>query len=287
MDNTGAVADHIAYDSFGHVISQTAPSLLTRYLYTGREYEIETGLYYYRARFYDPTLGKFIQRDPIGFGDGTNQYEYVGSNPVKFVDPSGLASVSFSKHSGYFNKRLQGAVGQAIVLAHVDFVCNACRSRNGRMRYKIENVTVSIRAIILIDEAAFRNGRKPGGESLPRVFGHEEQHVKQIENYYNRIQGKIRRTVDISTIARKEGKPAYYDRGQCEERARRLAQKLEHQIKSRYSKGFYNNVGHAEDPDPPPGSPGEAQGFDPETDPVKVGNWGKDKPAGTSLTKIR
>ncbi len=54
VDHTGAAVDHIAYDSFGHVISQTAPSLLTRYLYTGREYEIETGLYYYLARFYDP-----------------------------------------------------------------------------------------------------------------------------------------------------------------------------------------------------------------------------------------
>ncbi len=90
VDHAGAVADHIAYDSFGNVISQTAPSLLTRYLYTGREYEIETGLYYYRARFYDPTLGKFIQRDPIGFADGTNRYEYVGSSPIHFIDWNGL-----------------------------------------------------------------------------------------------------------------------------------------------------------------------------------------------------
>ncbi len=90
VDHTGAAVDHIAYDSFGHVISQTAPSLLTRYLYTGRELDPETGLMYYRARFYDPTLGKFIQRDPIGFADGTNWYEYVGSSPVNWIDISGL-----------------------------------------------------------------------------------------------------------------------------------------------------------------------------------------------------
>ncbi len=47
------------------MISQTAPSLLTRYLYTGRELDPETGLMYYRARFYDPTLGKFIQREVV------------------------------------------------------------------------------------------------------------------------------------------------------------------------------------------------------------------------------
>ncbi len=94
VDHAGAVADHIAYDSFGNVISQTAPSLLTRYLYTGREYEIETGLYYYRARFYDPTLGKFIQRDSIGFADGTNEYEYVHSRPISSIDPLGTITVS-------------------------------------------------------------------------------------------------------------------------------------------------------------------------------------------------
>lgn len=42
---------------------------------------------------YHPTLGTFIERDPIGYGDGMNLYEYVGSNPVNFVDPMGLASV--------------------------------------------------------------------------------------------------------------------------------------------------------------------------------------------------
>ncbi len=78
------------------MISQTASSLLTRYLYTGRELDTETGLMYYRARFYDPTLGKFIQRDPIGFADGTNWYEYVGSNPVEFFDPFGFEKRGFT-----------------------------------------------------------------------------------------------------------------------------------------------------------------------------------------------
>ena len=61
-----------------------------RYLYTGREWEPETGLYYYRARHYDPTLGRFLQPDPIGYADGLNMYEYVGSDPVSFTDPLGL-----------------------------------------------------------------------------------------------------------------------------------------------------------------------------------------------------
>ena len=47
------------------------------------------GFYYYRARFYDPSLGRFIQRDPLGFADGFNYYAYVGNNPLSFSDPFG------------------------------------------------------------------------------------------------------------------------------------------------------------------------------------------------------
>ncbi len=49
----------------------------------------ETGLYYYRARYYDPTVGRFISEDPIGFGGGINFYAYVRNDPVILTDPLG------------------------------------------------------------------------------------------------------------------------------------------------------------------------------------------------------
>ena len=58
-------------------------------LYTSRELDVETGLYYYRARYYDADMGTFIGRDPIGYRGGINLYEYCGDNPVRLVDPSG------------------------------------------------------------------------------------------------------------------------------------------------------------------------------------------------------
>jgi RHS repeat-associated protein len=59
--------------------------------YTGREWDPETGLYYYRARYYDPKVGRFISEDPIGFeGDDPNLYAYVEDDPVNWIDPSGL-----------------------------------------------------------------------------------------------------------------------------------------------------------------------------------------------------
>jgi RHS repeat-associated protein len=58
-------------------------------LYTGREYETETGLYYMRARYYSPETGRFISRDPIDVRDDVNLYSYVGNNGVMFVDRFG------------------------------------------------------------------------------------------------------------------------------------------------------------------------------------------------------
>ncbi len=55
----------------------------------GREYDSETGLYYYRARYYNPTQGRFLSRDPLGYLPDVNLYRYVGNNPLNLTDPNG------------------------------------------------------------------------------------------------------------------------------------------------------------------------------------------------------
>ncbi|MDD3841064.1 MAG: RHS repeat-associated core domain-containing protein [Clostridia bacterium] len=62
----------------------------TEFLFTGRRLDSETGLYYYRNRYYNPNLGRFIQQDPLGPIDGPNVYTYVNNNPVNLIDPLGL-----------------------------------------------------------------------------------------------------------------------------------------------------------------------------------------------------
>jgi RHS repeat-associated protein len=64
--------------------------------FTGREWDPETGLYYYRARYYDPKVGRFLSKDPVGFAAGPNYYTYVLDNPVNRVDPSGMYQCTYA-----------------------------------------------------------------------------------------------------------------------------------------------------------------------------------------------
>ncbi|OQA03670.1 MAG: putative deoxyribonuclease RhsC [Planctomycetes bacterium ADurb.Bin401] len=68
-------------------------SAANRLMFTGREYDEETGLYYYRARYYNPSIGRFLSPDPIGYYDSMNLYQYCGNNSINFIDPYGEARV--------------------------------------------------------------------------------------------------------------------------------------------------------------------------------------------------
>ena len=85
---TGTVVSTARYDAWG-VPEAGVPS----FGFTGRERDAAADLWYYRARYYDPKVGRFISEDPIGFEGGINFYAYVENNPANATDPYGLASI--------------------------------------------------------------------------------------------------------------------------------------------------------------------------------------------------
>jgi RHS repeat-associated protein len=113
-NSSGAVVERYKYDVYGKPTIYNAAMTQTysssqygnRFMFTGREYDAETGLYYYRARHYNATIGRFLQIDPLGvvanrssrsrlvtmqqYKDSLNLYEYVQSCPINKVDPFGL-----------------------------------------------------------------------------------------------------------------------------------------------------------------------------------------------------
>lgn len=98
-DASGALVERYEYDVYGSAqifdgggSPLAASAIGNPYRFTGRQYDPESGNYYYRARIYSPRLGRFLQMDPLGFVDGMNLYAYVKENPVSLVDPLGTTA---------------------------------------------------------------------------------------------------------------------------------------------------------------------------------------------------
>jgi len=95
-NSAGSLAQTYTYDSFGNQKGSTG-SLVNPFRYTARESDAETGLYYYRARYYDTSVGRFLSEDPIWAGDDSkwNFYPYASSDPVNRFDPTGLSDLLY------------------------------------------------------------------------------------------------------------------------------------------------------------------------------------------------
>ena len=97
VDRNNQIANSYEYTPFGVVLS-ASEQVAQPFRFGARELDSETGLYYNRARYYDPALGRFISEDPIGLAGGVNQYAYAGNDPVNNTDPTGLECWSILQH---------------------------------------------------------------------------------------------------------------------------------------------------------------------------------------------
>ena len=139
-DSSATVIERYAYDTYGYVtvMDGTYNSIPLNawftphsdignpYLFTGRRLDEETGLYHYRNRYYDPVFGRFISRDPEGYKDGMNLYEYVKSNPITGLDPYGKGWRSWLKKKwNQYKIQICKATCKALFSGCVSFVIPA------------------------------------------------------------------------------------------------------------------------------------------------------------------
>ena len=152
VDATGAIQTAYTYDPFGHVAATGTPAT-NHSQFTGREADTPD-LYYYRARYYSPGLGRFISEDPIGLDGGLNVYRYVGDNPISNGDPSGTAALNltgplyrtYSNGTDFYNAC--GNPQTTNGCTHFKFEVHCPCVGDGCGRYRMD---VSVNAIIAVD----------------------------------------------------------------------------------------------------------------------------------------
>ena len=176
-NTSGAPVRSYTYDSFGRIVAQTG-TLANPYTYTGRELDPETGLMHYRRRYYDPLPGRFVSQDPLGLRAGLNLYRYVGNNPLRYLDPNGLASVDSSCPdcpSGQWEMDIKHGISFGLIFGVsrtvVDFTCKGGQQR---CRGYVDCGSVGLQAVISWSFASVEFEQIGTGSTVSGFFNAEQ-----------------------------------------------------------------------------------------------------------------
>ncbi|HBY01724.1 MAG TPA: hypothetical protein DEG92_04150, partial [Rikenellaceae bacterium] len=189
-DIAGNVLQRYDYSAFGKLIVQDADGVippqpgipLVSTLFQGRELDLETGLYNFRARWYSPELGRFISHDPIGYADGMNMYEGFRGNPVRYTDPMGTIA-------GVDDALILGAIAGAAAILSDD----EARERGSELLSDVADwVQGSCENIgKKIGEAVYGAAEQQVNQetSKPSEEQHQKEQKQQSENIKNTNEG--------------------------------------------------------------------------------------------------
>jgi RHS repeat-associated protein len=178
---TGTSTAIYSYGPYGE------PNIATgqRFRYTGQQLISGLGLYYYKARFYSPALGRFLQTDPIGYADDLNLYAYVGGNPMNATDPSGLVA-NWTKGMTLTDVPGVGWLSPSQGASSAQHWSNL-RAETGNQLYAVPQGIATLWAehsdeVVMV--LSMGKGGKTGGESPSAAYGRQAH-----KNYENTLGG--------------------------------------------------------------------------------------------------
>jgi RHS repeat-associated protein len=180
-NSAGALAQTYTFDSFGNQTASTG-SLTNPFRYTGREFDTETNLYYYRARYYDSSAGRFLSEDALEFGGkNVNFYQYAVNNPTRFVDPSGFSIIcpytnpacraTITKHLSDCAKKVLSPYFPGVNLDAIELV--------SELPGFASLAPIDVGAITTGNIISYQPGFFSGDASGLAALGHELTHVRQ------------------------------------------------------------------------------------------------------------
>ncbi len=172
-NDSGGIANSYTFDSFGQSTAHTG-TLVNPFQYAGRELDSETGLYYYRARYYSPETGRFLNEDLLDDPIARSNYAYVDNNPAGYIDPFGASSVDFvtKEHQlGFWEQFPWWYAGTAHPTYQIDATCDPVQKPcNKSTEWKL---TVHLKVTYTVNYSSQSN------------LEHERRHVAYATNFWH------------------------------------------------------------------------------------------------------
>ncbi len=186
-NSAGAVIQTYDYDAFGYITAQSG-ALTAKYAYKTKEYSPQTGLIFFGRRYYNPLIGRFITKDPLGQADGPNVYLYCNNDPVNKYDPWGLTIIIIGNKKDY-DEAIKYLQCDAVMAKIIDDL------RKSSVIYTVilndddnDSYDPSTNTISWDPHSALKLTN--GGKQSPALgLGHEMDHANA--NFFQRIVGGI------------------------------------------------------------------------------------------------
>jgi RHS repeat-associated protein len=226
-DAAGNVVERYTYDTYGSPTIYdplftilAASAVGNRILFTGREWDAECALYHYRARTYSPALGRFLSRDPAGYVDALNLYEYVRSRPTGSFDPLGLQAIlEWKSEEQAFKIDDQqvpaGVPGKTWSKHEVTGVCAPTKKEWCVSGFKVKH-TISCYGVTKERWKALGGNENVYETAKASMERGEKQHVADMRNAWA-VNGPGRKDAEIAAAKRlQDPAPLYPTQRECE-----------------------------------------------------------------------